>query len=124
MNKKILFYTVLALTSIIFTSNTIFLLDSTTPTLPETNYAYANLNLPAHFNNPLFNNWDNTPQNNPVTDAGAALGRVLFYDLNLSQNNTTSCASCHLQEFAFTDTAALSIGFLGCLLYTSPSPRD
>lgn len=30
------------------------------------------------------------------------LGRVLFYDPILSQNNTISCASCHLQYTAFT----------------------
>ena len=40
---------------------------------------------------------DNTPQANPITNAGATLGRVLFYDKNLSVNNTIACASCHLQ---------------------------
>src|SRR5690606_13559187 len=56
---------------------------------------------------------DNTPADNPVTDWGATLGRVLFYDKNLSLNNTISCASCHHQQFGFTDTAILSIGFEG-----------
>ena len=48
-----------------------------------------------------------------VTNAGARLGRVLFYDKKLSQNNTISCASCHKQEFAFSDNTALSSGFNG-----------
>lgn len=55
---------------------------------------------------------DNTG-GNEITDLGATLGRVLFYDKNLSLNNTVSCASCHLQEFAFSDTATVSEGFDG-----------
>lgn len=39
------------------------------------------------------------------------LGRVLFYDKNLSANNSISCASCHKQELAFADNKAQSIGF-------------
>jgi cytochrome c peroxidase len=35
----------------------------------------------------------NTPLNNITTYAGATLGRVLFYDKNLSANNTISCSS-------------------------------
>src|ERR1700756_3901983 len=40
----------------------------------------------------------------------AALGRVLFYDKNLSLNNTISCGSCHKQEFAFADNKSFSVG--------------
>lgn len=40
-----------------------------------------------------------------------ALGRVLFYDPNLSLNNTISCASCHKQAIAFSDNARFSRGF-------------
>jgi cytochrome c peroxidase len=56
---------------------------------------------------------DNTPSHNPITDHGATLGRVLFYDKSLSANGTTSCASCHKQKLAFTDEKTLSIGFQG-----------
>ena len=31
------------------------------------------------------------------SDAGAQLGRVLFYDKRLSLNNTVACGSCHHQ---------------------------
>jgi cytochrome c peroxidase len=56
---------------------------------------------------------DNTPANNPITNAGATLGRVLFYDKSLSVNNTIACASCHHQANAFSDVVALSKGFEG-----------
>jgi cytochrome c peroxidase len=54
---------------------------------------------------------DNTPEDNPITDAGANLGRYLFYDVNLSANNTISCSSCHQAEFGFSDPRVLSLGF-------------
>lgn len=55
---------------------------------------------------------DNT-NGNPITDKGATLGRVLFYDKNLSSNNTISCSSCHKQELAFGDDAMVSQGVNG-----------
>ena len=58
---------------------------------------------------PAYVNKDNTGAN-AITDKAAALGRVLFYDKNLSINNTIACASCHKQEFAFGDTAISSLG--------------
>jgi cytochrome c peroxidase len=94
------------------------------PTLTTTfQYTDAAIGLPAHFTalpapgappGPFIAPTDNTG-GNPVTDAGATLGRVLFYDKRLSANNTTSCASCHLQQVAFADTAQFSRGFLGGL---------
>lgn len=48
---------------------------------------------------------------NPLTIEGIALGRQLFYDKNLSASKTISCGSCHIQAFAFTDTARFSKGF-------------
>ena len=40
----------------------------------------------------------------------ATLGRVMFYDKNLSDDRTISCASCHKQELAFADDKAFSDG--------------
>jgi len=80
------------------------------PSIPD-NYALPSL--PAHFLTPQILAQDNTPAGNPVTDRGATLGRVLFYDKRLSANNTTSCASCHQQEHGFSDPRQFSIGFLG-----------
>ena len=45
----------------------------------------------------------------------AALGRVLFYDPSLSSSNTISCASCHQQEFGFSDIHQFSTGVNGSL---------
>ncbi|MBS1630041.1 MAG: c-type cytochrome [Bacteroidetes bacterium] len=56
------------------------------------------------------------PADNPLTEEGVALGRKLFYDPILSGNQTMSCASCHKQEFAFTDGGkAFSFGIDGKL---------
>ena len=85
-----------------------------TLTLPVTPYRYANVELPAHFTQPG-QNLDNTPLDNPLSDDGATLGRVLFYDTHLSANNTTSCASCHVQAHAFADPKPVSKGFHGAL---------
>ena len=70
------------------------------PVLPATPANYSAVTLPNHFliggppGPPSVVSSDNTPGFNPVTDAGATLGRVLFYDRSLSLNNTTSCSSC------------------------------
>ncbi len=67
---------------------------------------YANQSIPGYIT------LDNTG-NNPITNTKATLGRILFYDKSLSVNNTISCASCHKQNFAFSDTAVLSTGVFG-----------
>jgi cytochrome c peroxidase len=69
---------------------------------------YANQGKPAYI-------VKNNLGNNVITDKTATLGRVLFYDKNLSINNTISCASCHKQNFAFGDTALVSAGVEGGL---------
>ncbi|MDF4222222.1 cytochrome c peroxidase [Maribacter sp. M208] len=87
--------------------------DSSILTLPDSPFNYANILLPEFFLNNDVRNEDNTPNNNEITDNGATLGRVLFYDKNLSLNNTVSCASCHIQQHGFSDPNALSTGFNG-----------
>jgi len=69
---------------------------------------YANQTRPSYITK------DNS-RTNPITNAKATLGRVLFYDKNLSVTNTISCSSCHKQNFAFSDTALVSTGVLGGL---------
>jgi cytochrome c peroxidase len=63
---------------------------------------------------PAYITKDNTG-NNPITNAKATLGRVLFYDKNLSIDNAIACASCHKQAFAFSDTALIITGVAGGL---------
>lgn len=70
---------------------------------------YANQTVPAYIN-PAKNN---TPANNPITNKGATLGRILFYDKRLSRTDTISCASCHQQAHGFSDAATASTGVAG-----------
>jgi cytochrome c peroxidase len=40
----------------------------------------------------------------------ASLGRIIFYDKNLSEDKKISCASCHKPEIGFSDNVAFSTG--------------
>ena len=42
------------------------------------------------------------PPDNPLTEEGVALGRKLYYDKKLDKNGDRACATCHLQNKAFT----------------------
>ncbi|MEX0812108.1 MAG: cytochrome c peroxidase [Chitinophagales bacterium] len=53
------------------------------------------------------------PSDNPLTEEGIKLGRMLFYDPILSVDSTIACASCHKQENAFTDPRRFSQGVHG-----------
>ncbi len=53
------------------------------------------------------------PADNPMSAAKVELGRRLFYDKRLSGNQTYSCATCHLQEKAFTDGLGHAVGSTG-----------
>ncbi len=50
-----------------------------------------------------------------LSNEAIALGRVLFYDQRLSDDNTISCASCHQQANAFSSDVAFSEGIDGQL---------
>jgi len=67
---------------------------------------YANQAVPAYITK-------NNAQGNIISDKGATLGRVLFYDKKLSSNNTISCSNCHIQSNAFGDVALASQGVNG-----------
>jgi cytochrome c peroxidase len=53
------------------------------------------------------------PPGNPLTADKVRLGRYLFYDKRMSVNGTSSCATCHRQELAFTDGRAQAVGATG-----------
>ncbi len=53
------------------------------------------------------------PEDNPLTVEGIALGKKLFYEKQLSGDNTQSCGSCHQSAMAFSDTGAVSTGIDG-----------
>lgn len=67
----------------------------------ETALKVSYLDLPAEPANYFVNVNNNVPE----------LGRVLFYDNQLSLNNSVSCGSCHKQTYGFADNVALSRGF-------------
>lgn len=95
--------------------NTIFSATTNALRLPPTPSNYAAPLLPPNFLVPPIVNQDNTPTNNAVTDLGATLGRVLFYDKRLSSNQTISCSSCHQAQHGFSDPRRFSAGFNGGL---------
>jgi cytochrome c peroxidase len=53
------------------------------------------------------------PAGDPVTAQKIALGRRLFYDTQLSSDNSLSCASCHSPVLGFTDGKMHSTGVGG-----------
>jgi cytochrome c peroxidase len=99
----------------------VFAAGLTAPVLPATPLSYADIDhpLPAHYraavDGLVATATDNTPPDNPITNAGAALGRVLFYDPRLSGNDGVSCAGCHSPFIAFSDSPQRSVGFAGGL---------
>lgn len=88
------------------------------PALPARRYRYSDADrpLPPQFRQSTLGTVifsDNTPPDNRITNAGATLGRVLFYDVRLSGNDQIACASCHRQSLGFGDTAQSSRGHDG-----------
>ena len=90
------------------------------PTLPMTMYAYTNASLPLPFDFRFSAQhfapfWDRTARTwlTPMTDAGATLGRVLFYDKRMSITNTHSCSSCHVQANNFAAPQRFNAGVMG-----------
>jgi cytochrome c peroxidase len=53
------------------------------------------------------------PDDNPMSVEKVALGRRLFFDPQLSRNQTTSCATCHDPAKAFTDGKVTAVGSTG-----------
>ncbi|MDE3018184.1 MAG: c-type cytochrome [Nitrospirota bacterium] len=50
------------------------------------------------------------PKENPLTQEKVELGKLLFFDPRLSQNNTISCATCHIPQLAWTDGQPVGVG--------------
>ena len=63
----------------------------------------------ASFNRFFYNPRGTDPE---FSGEAAALGKALFFDPILSENNKRACASCHRPERAFTDGMKTSSGFL------------
>lgn len=61
-------------------------------------------------------------RNPALSNVMVGLGRVLFYDKNLSRDRSIACASCHQQKFAFSDNVAFSPGVEGRLSNRNAMP--
>jgi cytochrome c peroxidase len=61
------------------------------------------------------------PPENPITEEKRVLGKILFWDEQLSSDNTTSCGTCHIPGSAGTDPR---IGINPGLDAVQPSPDD
>jgi cytochrome c peroxidase len=91
------------------------------PSLPLPDYEYGYPEMGPAYDNSGLPFFEATPEDNPVTNDGAALGRVLFYDTRLSANYTISCSSCHQQEHSFTVPKAKSKGLHGLSTHRNAS---
>jgi cytochrome c peroxidase len=58
----------------------------------------------------------NEPADNPTTAEKAELGRLLFFDPVLSQNNDIACATCHHPDLGFADGRTKATGPDGTVL--------
>jgi cytochrome c peroxidase len=83
---------------------TIFLVSCDSVKEPKDNYKWS---IPQGFPKPQI------PVNNKMSVAKVKLGRVIFYDKNLSFNQQQSCESCHQQKFSFAEQMITSIGTTG-----------
>ena len=92
--------------------------DIAQPTLPETPFPYADMAFPdTWLNDPALQLFGGFGSEVEVTDAGATLGRVLFHDVQLSADGSTSCATCHQPAHAFADPRPASTGISGVPLH-------
>ncbi len=83
---------------------------------------YAPAGLPAYYDGTV-TALDNTPADNGLNNRIAMLGRVLFYDRQLSVNGSISCASCHRQANGFDDPNRFSTGFSGAAFTSAHAMR-
>ncbi len=92
-----------------FASNALSIGGGEEPILPDDPYNYDDFDFPDHLTETPWGSNDSTVLD-VVTDDGATLGRVLFYDEMLSSNENISCATCHKQDLSFADDTRFSEG--------------
>ena len=81
-----------------------FLLACKPPIADQNEYDWM---LPKGFPSPL------VPLENPMSAAKVILGKKLFFDTDLSFNQSISCASCHQPQFAFSEPKKTAVGSTG-----------
>jgi cytochrome c peroxidase len=122
MKKTILYLLLFAVSTVFITTQSCTKADepykSQEPTLPAEILDYSSLSgVTSDYKSSL-----KSSRVESISNAGATLGRVLFYDKKMSLNNSTACGTCHLQDKAFADGKELSNGFFNeKTLRNSPS---
>ncbi len=88
--------------------------DQMEPSELPANDTSSNLNTtPYEFNFPDVVREMPVPDDNPTTEEGVKLGRMLFYDPILSGDSTMACATCHQQANAFASKVRFNKGIVG-----------
>ena len=113
-------------------SNFIFTTVNEAPDLPDDPFDYSDITFPAHLLNAENDTIDLGYEGGGIdslsfagiTDHGATLGRVLFYDKKLSSLETMSCATCHNQAMSFAENKAVSDGLTAPTLRNSMHLND
>ena len=62
------------------------------------------------------------PADNPLTEEGVHLGRLLFWETRLSQDNSMSCGTCHLPRSALPTLSPTARASQGQLARETPWP--
>ncbi|MBV6440503.1 MAG: hypothetical protein EPGJADBJ_02173 [Saprospiraceae bacterium] len=81
-------------TRIILTAS---LLSILTSSCDKDESSFAGVPQPSNFPQPIYDF-----SQNPVSEAGFALGKKIFYDPLLSRDTTIACADCHISYAAFS----------------------
>lgn len=103
MKKNIILITVVIFSLLLFIScEKGEIKEQTIDNIELSKYEYVDVKLPYYL--------DRRTGHLPSSNEAAALGRILFYDVNLSLNNSISCGSCHQQSKSFSDGKAHSAG--------------
>ncbi len=88
------------------------------PTDPDSLYIGTTYTIAKPYRFPTITN----PYKDSLTVEGIELGRRLFYDKHLSSTGLLACASCHRQEFAFSDAGnAKSTNVFGTTKRNAPA---
>lgn len=80
---------------------------------PDTSKSDQLAGTPLELDIPAYYPQVHMPADNPLTEEGVKLGRMLFYDPALSQDSSMSCATCHKQENAFASNVKFNRGVGG-----------
>lgn len=101
---------------LIFLTGILFFLTSCGKDEPVSFGDTVELKIPEGFPQPVLN------PDNPLTKSKIALGKKLFFEKLISSDGSISCASCHMQEHAFSEPEPISSGVGGLTGFRNAMP--